>query len=100
MRISLRIPSRRVSYLRRAYAIHKVSILIMIEARDIRIDMVLTMCCMSCWIMRYLECTVLGCPSYTGIPDTARQVSFSVATIVLQVIVQMMIQKERRVKLI
>ena len=49
--------------------------LIAIEARDIRIDMVLAISCMRCCIMRYLECTVSGCPSYTSIPDTARQVS-------------------------
>ena len=100
MQISPRIPSCRMSYLRRVYAIHSVSMLIAIEARDIKIDMVLMMSCMSCWIMRCLECTVSGCPSYTSIPDTARQVSFLDCYYSATSNSTNIIQKERRVKLI
>ena len=86
MRISPRILSRRMSYLRHVYAIHKVSMLIAMEMRDIRIDIVLAI---SCKIMQCLECTVSGCPSYTSIPDTARQVSFLDCYYSVTVIVQL-----------
>ena len=88
MRISLGIPSRRMSYLRRAYAIHSVSILIAIEARDIRIDIVLAMSCMNCWIIRCWNVPSQAVLLILAFLILRVKYPFWIAMVVLQVVVQ------------